>query len=125
MGPVNLRAEAEVAELEQQIQGMQTEREDLVAAIAKLRQGIGALNREGRERLLAAFDRVNTHFQDLFVRLFGGGSAHLALTEADDPLQAGLEVMASPPGQQPQVMSLLSGGEQARKIGRASCGERG
>lgn len=113
IGPVNLRAEAEVAELDLQISGMHTERGDLVAAIARLRQGISSLNREGRERLLAAFETVNTHFTDLFVRLFGGGRAHLRLTEAEDPLDAGLEIMASPPGKRLQVMSLLSGGEQA------------
>jgi len=113
MGPVNLRAEQEAAELEEQIASMHTERDDLIAAISRLRQGINALNREGRERLLAAFEQVNQHFQDLFVRLFGGGEAKLALTEADDPLEAGLEIMASPPGKKMQIMSLLSGGEQA------------
>lgn len=113
MGPVNLRAEQEATELEEQIASMHTERDDLIAAISRLRQGINALNREGRERLLAAFEQVNHHFQDLFVRLFGGGEARLALTEADDPLDAGLEIMASPPGKKMQVMSLLSGGEQA------------
>ncbi len=113
MGPVNLRAEAELTELEEQITTMQSEREDLIAAIARLRQGISSLNREGRERLLAAFETVNKHFQELFVRLFGGGRAHLRLTEADDPLDAGLEIMASPPGKKLQIMSLLSGGEQA------------
>jgi chromosome segregation protein len=113
MGPVNLRAEQELIELEEQIGTMQTEREDLVAAIARLRQGISALNREGRERLLTAFEEVNRHFEELFVRLFGGGRAHLALTDADDPLEAGLEIMASPPGKKLQIMSLLSGGEQA------------
>jgi len=113
MGPVNLRAEVELAEVEEQINTMQSERDDLISAIARLRQGIGSLNREGRERLLAAFETVNQHFQELFVRLFGGGRAHLALTEADDPLDAGLEIMASPPGKKLQIMSLLSGGEQA------------
>jgi len=113
MGPVNLRAEVELAEIEEQINTMQSEREDLISAIARLRQGISSLNREGRERLLAAFETVNQHFQELFVRLFGGGRAHLALTEADDPLDAGLEIMASPPGKKLQIMSLLSGGEQA------------
>ncbi|MFT6579827.1 MAG: chromosome segregation protein [Alphaproteobacteria bacterium] len=113
MGPVNLRAEAEAEELEQQIASMQTEREDLLAAIARLRQGIGTLNREGRQRLLEAFETVNSHFQELFTKLFGGGNAHLTLTEADDPLEAGLEIMASPPGKKMQIMSLLSGGEQA------------
>ena len=113
MGAVNLRAEQEAAELAQQVESMNNEREDLLEAIARLRQGINALNREGRERLLKAFDEVNAHFQELFVKLFGGGRAELALTEADDPLQAGLEIMASPPGKRMQVMSLLSGGEQA------------
>ena len=71
------------------------------------------MNREGRERLLSSFDTVNGHFQALFTRLYGGGRAHLALTEADDPLDAGLEIMASPPGKRLQSLSLLSGGEQA------------
>ena len=113
IGPVNLRAEHEAQELEEQIDSMQSERADLVSAIARLRQGISSLNKEGRERLLAAFETVNGHFSELFVRLFGGGRAHLALTEAEDPLDAGLEIMASPPGKRLQVMSLLSGGEQA------------
>ena len=113
MGPVNLRAEQEANELDEKIRGMETEREDLVAAIARLRQGISGLNREGRERLLAAFNEVDEHFRDLFAKLFGGGRAHLRLTEADDPLEAGLEVFASPPGKRLQSMTLLSGGEQA------------
>jgi len=113
MGPVNLRAEAEAAEIEGQIETMKTERADLVSAIARLRQGIASLNREGRERLLAAFAVVDKHFQELFVRLFGGGRAYLKLTEAEDPLEAGLEIFASPPGKRLQVLSLLSGGEQA------------
>ncbi|HEX9837008.1 MAG TPA: chromosome segregation protein SMC [Alphaproteobacteria bacterium] len=113
MGPVNLRAETEAQELEERITTLTTERDDLLAAIARLRQGIAGLNREGRERLLAAFTEVDKHFQDLFVRLFGGGRAHLSLTDAEDPLEAGLEIMASPPGKKPQVLSLLSGGEQA------------
>jgi chromosome segregation protein len=113
MGPVNLRAEAEATELTEQIQTMVTERADLEEAIARLRQGISSLNREGRERLLAAFKEVDKHFRELFSQLFGGGQAHLALTESDDPLEAGLEIMASPPGKRMQNMSLLSGGEQA------------
>ena len=113
MGPVNLRAETEAEELQEQITGMTTEREDLLAAIARLRQGIAALNREGRERLMSAFAQVNEHFQELFTRLFGGGRAHLTLTEEDDPLEAGLEIMASPPGKKLTSISLLSGGEQA------------
>ncbi|MEO5337618.1 MAG: chromosome partitioning protein ParA, partial [Magnetospirillum sp. WYHS-4] len=113
MGPVNLRAEQEMRELESQTDTLRVERDDLIQAIAKLRQGINELNREGRERLLASFRQVDAHFQELFVRLFGGGRAHLALTESDDPLEAGLEIMASPPGKRLQVLSLLSGGEQA------------
>ncbi|NYZ11030.1 AAA family ATPase [Azospirillum sp. RWY-5-1] len=113
MGPVNLRAEIEAAELEAQITSLQTERQDLVDAIARLRHGIASLNREARERLVAAFEVVNRHFQELFTRLFGGGKAHLELVNADDPLEAGLEIYASPPGKKLQVLSLLSGGEQA------------
>ena len=113
MGPVNLRAESEAQVLKEQVESMRSEREELLAAISRLRQGIAALNREGRERLLAAFTSVNEHFQELFVRLFGGGRAYLTLTENDDPLEAGLEIMASPPGKRLQMLSLLSGGEQA------------
>jgi len=113
MGPVNLRAETEAAEMSEQITTLGEEREDLLQAISKLRQGISELNREGRARLLTSFKEVDEHFQDLFVRLFGGGRAHLALTDSDDPLEAGLEIMASPPGKKLQVLSLLSGGEQA------------
>jgi chromosome segregation protein len=113
MGPVNLRAEDEAAELEGRMAELIAERDDLVAAIAKLRQGIAEINRQGRERLLASFEEVDQHFRGMFVRLFGGGRAHLSLTESSDPLQAGLEIMASPPGKRLQVLSLLSGGEQA------------
>lgn len=113
MGPVNLVAEKEAEEVEAQITSLQTERADLVGAIARLRQAIAELNREGRERLLASFEAVNGHFTQLFTRLFGGGRAHLQLTESDDPLEAGLEIMASPPGKRLQMLSLLSGGEQA------------
>ncbi len=115
MGPVNLVAEAEAIEVEEKLTGLKREREDLTGAIARLRQGITALNREGRERLLAAFAKVNEHFSKLFVRLFGGGRAHLTLDQGDeqDPLEAGLEIMASPPGKKLQSLSLLSGGEQA------------
>lgn len=113
MGPVNLLAEAQASELDQQISGMRNERADLVAAIGRLRQGIASLNTEARERLLASFAQVDQHFQDMFVRLFGGGKAQLKLTETDDPLDAGLEIYASPPGKRLQVLSLLSGGEQA------------
>ncbi len=113
LGGVNLRAEEESRELTEQLETMTAEREDLVSAIAKLRQGIGSLNREGRERMLEAFEKVNANFSRLFTHLFGGGEAHLKLTESDDPLEAGLEIMARPPGKRLQVMSLLSGGEQA------------
>ena len=113
IGPVNLRAEIEAAELDEQISMMISERADLEAAIARLRQGIGSLNREGRERILAAFAAIDEHFRDLFIRLFGGGQAHLALVDSDDPLEAGLDIMASPPGKKMQSLSLLSGGEKA------------
>ncbi len=113
IGPVNLRAELEVAELDGEMTRMTGERDDLVAAIAKLRQSVHGLNREARERLLASFGTIDAHFRRLFERLFGGGSAELRLTEADDPLDAGLEILASPPGKKLQQLSLLSGGEQA------------
>jgi len=113
MGPVNLMAEAEAAELEERVAGLAAERADLTEAIARLRRGIAALNQEGRERLLAAFTKVNEHFSALFTRLFGGGHAHLTLDEGEDPLASGLEIMASPPGKRLQTLSLLSGGEQA------------
>lgn len=113
MGPVNLRAEQEANELSEQIETLEQEKTDLIKAIEKLRRGIAELNREGRQRLLASFEEVDGHFRSLFVRLFGGGRAHLTLTESDDPLEAGLEIMASPPGKRLQVLSLLSGGEQA------------
>jgi chromosome segregation protein len=113
MGGVNLRADEEAAEQEERLSAMNEERQDLIAAIARLREGIDELNQEGRERLLKAFDVVNGHFGRLFTTLFGGGEAALALTESDDPLEAGLEVMARPPGKSLKAMSLLSGGEQA------------
>ena len=113
IGPVNLRAEAEMEEVEERINGINVEREDLNAAIAKLRSAINQLNREGRERLLKSFAEVNRYFETLFKSLFNGGSAELTLTEADDPLDAGLEILASPPGKKLQSLSLLSGGEQA------------
>jgi len=113
MGPVNHRAEQESVELQEQIDEYETERDDLVGAIEKFRKAIAELNREGRERLLSSFETVNEHFQTLFTRLYGGGRAHLALTEAEDPLNAGLEIMAQPPGKRLQNLTLLSGGEQA------------
>ncbi len=113
LGPVNLRAEEEQREVQTQLDNLVRERDDLVEAIKRLRQAIASLNKEGRERLLAAFDVVNGHFQNLFATLFGGGSAELQLTESDDPLEAGLDILAKPPGKKPQTLSLLSGGEQA------------
>jgi len=113
LGGVNLRADEEVVEQEERLTAMNDERQDLISAIARLREGIDELNSEGRQRLLAAFDEVNGHFGRLFTTLFGGGEASLALTESDDPLQAGLEVMVSPPGKKLGSMSLMSGGEQA------------
>lgn len=113
MGPVNLRAEIEANEVQEKLDTLGEERADLEGAIQRLRQGIFSLNREARARLLEAFETVNTHFEKLFRRVFGGGEARLALTEAEDPLQAGLEIMASPPGKRMQILTLLSGGEQA------------
>jgi chromosome segregation protein len=113
LGAVNLRAEEELREVETQHTTLTTERDDLVEAIRKLRLGIQSLNREARERLLASFEVVNGHFQRLFTGLFGGGNAELQLIESDDPLEAGLEILAKPPGKKPQTLSLLSGGEQA------------
>jgi len=113
LGAVNLRAEAEAQEIGQRRDQLTGERDDLIAAIQRLRQGIMSLNKEGRERLVAAFDTVNAHFKRLFTHLFGGGEAELQFTDSDDPLQAGLEIIARPPGKKPQSMTLLSGGEQA------------
>ncbi|PHS26892.1 MAG: chromosome segregation protein SMC [Robiginitomaculum sp.] len=113
IGPVNLRAAEEAEEAEERLKAMSTDRDDLMAAITKLRRGIESLNAEGRTRLLAAFDEINGHFQSLFLTLFGGGQAELRLTESEDPLDAGLEIYASPPGKKLDTMSLLSGGEQS------------
>lgn len=113
LGAVNLRAEEEQKELSERLETIVSEREDIIEAIRKLRQAIQSLNREGRERLLAAFEVVNGHFQRLFSHLFGGGTAELQLIESEDPLEAGLEILARPPGKKPQTMTLLSGGEQA------------
>jgi chromosome segregation protein len=113
MGPVNLRADIEAQEIETQIAAIVTERDELSTAIAKLRGSIGHLNREGRERLSQVFADVDRHFQALFARMFGGGRAHLAMVGSDDPLTAGLEIYAQPPGKKLATLSLLSGGEQA------------
>ena len=113
MGAVNLRADLETKEIDDELEKMTTEKDDLENAIKKMRVSIEDLNKEGRTRLLKAFDSVNSHFKDVFVKLFNGGKAHLELVDADDPLEAGLEMMVSPPGKKLQSMSLLSGGEQA------------
>jgi len=112
MGPVNLRADVEAEAVQTNIDNLQKEKEDLAAAIAKLRQGISQLNREARERLQEAFGHVNERFQSLFRRLFSGGKAYLELIDSEDPLNAGLEIFAAPPGKKQQVLSLLSGGER-------------
>jgi chromosome segregation protein len=113
LGAVNLRADEELIEVEASRTRLITERDDLIEAIKRLRVAIGNLNKEGRERLLAAFEIVNKHFGELFATLFEGGDAHLQLIESDDPLEAGLELIARPPGKKPQTLTLLSGGEQA------------
>ncbi|MCA6296723.1 MAG: AAA family ATPase [Phenylobacterium sp.] len=113
LGAVNLRAEEEAREYAERLDTLRTEQADLSGAIARLRQGIDELNGEGRERLLAAFDVINGHFQALFQALFEGGQAELRLVESDDPLEAGLEIFACPPGKRMAAMSLMSGGEQA------------
>ncbi|MFA5041173.1 MAG: chromosome segregation protein SMC [Bdellovibrionales bacterium] len=112
MGPVNLRADTEAETLQNQIATLQKEKDDLAAAIAKLRQGISQLNAEARERLQTAFASVNEHFQSLFKGLFSGGRAYLELLDAEDPMNAGLEIYASPPGKKMQALTLLSGGER-------------
>jgi chromosome segregation protein len=112
MGAVNLRAEEDAAGVRTEFDALAGERADLEAAIAKLRQGVTNLNREGRGRLLEAFAQVNANFSALFTRLFGGGEASLVLVESDDPLEAGLEIMCQPPGKKLSTLSLLSGGEQ-------------
>ncbi len=113
IGPVNLRAEEEAVEHGDRLAAMLHERADLTGAIARLRQGIDELNGEGRERLVAAFEVINEHFKTLFQALFQGGQAELRLVESDDPLEAGLEIYACPPGKRMATMSLMSGGEQA------------
>ncbi len=112
-GPVNLRAEEELAEAQARIATLATEKDDVAQAVAKLRRAITTLNNEGRERLLRAFEQVDAHFAQLFATLFDGGQASLKLTENEDPLEAGLEIFAEPPGKRLTNLSLLSGGEQA------------
>jgi chromosome segregation protein len=113
IGPVNLVAAEELAKLEQEHGSSVAEQAELAEAVSRLRGSIGSLNREGRERLKAAFEAVDGHFQRLFTRLFEGGQAHLALVDSDDPLEAGLEIYAQPPGKRLTSLTLLSGGEQA------------
>jgi chromosome segregation protein len=113
LGAVNLRADEELAEVTASRDKLVSERDDLTEAIKRLRQAIQNLNQEGRERLLGAFEVVNKHFGELFATLFEGGTAELQLIESDDPLEAGLELVARPPGKKPQTLTLLSGGEQA------------
>ena len=113
LGSVNLLAEQELRDVEAQHAKLIAERDDLIEAIRRLRQGIHSLNHEARERLLASFQIVNDNFKKLFAELFGGGNAELQLIESEDPLEAGLEIMAKPPGKKPATLSLLSGGEQA------------
>ncbi|MEP3421937.1 MAG: AAA family ATPase [Erythrobacter sp.] len=113
IGPVNLVAAEELTRIEEEHGTSASEQAELVEAVGRLRGSIGNLNREGRERLRAAFEEVDGHFRILFTRLFQGGQAHLALVDSDDPLEAGLEIYAQPPGKRLQSLSLLSGGEQA------------
>ncbi|MFG6595389.1 chromosome segregation protein SMC [Sulfitobacter sp. 1A13368] len=112
LGAVNLRAEDDAKEIREEHEALLTEKADLEEAIKTLRSGIAGLNREGRERLLTAFDQVNANFSMLFTHLFGGGEANLVMVESDDPLEAGLEIMCQPPGKKLSTLSLLSGGEQ-------------
>ncbi|MGB9153623.1 MAG: chromosome partitioning protein ParA, partial [Alphaproteobacteria bacterium] len=112
MGPVNLRAETEAETMQTQIDTLTKEKDDLVAAIAKLRQGISHLNKEAKERLQNAFTLVNERFQNLFKKLFTGGRAYLELIDNEDPMNAGLEIFAAPPGKKMQMLTLLSGGER-------------
>lgn len=112
LGAVNLRAEEDAKEVQAEHDNLEAEKLDLEAAIRTLRSGIASLNREGRERLLTAFEQVNSNFSYLFTHLFGGGEANLVMVESDDPLEAGLEIMCQPPGKKLSTLSLLSGGEQ-------------
>ena len=112
-GSVNLRADVETVDLQKSIKKMEEDREDLVSAITKLRSSINELNQKGRERLIEAFEIVNRKFNEVYTKLFNGGNAKLELVESDDPLEAGLEMLVSPPGKRLQSITLLSGGEQA------------
>ncbi len=113
LGSVNLRADEETSKYEKEIKKMEEDRRDLVTAIIKLKESISELNQKGRERLLIAFEKVNRKFNDVYTKLFNGGNARLELVDSDDPLDAGLEMLVSPPGKRLQSITLLSGGEQA------------
>jgi chromosome segregation protein len=113
LGSVNLRADEETSKYEVEIKKMEQDREDLVSAIIKLKESINELNQKGRERLLEAFEKVNRKFNEVYTKLFNGGNAKLELVDSDDPLEAGLEMLVSPPGKRLQSITLLSGGEQA------------
>ena len=113
LGSVNLRADEETSKYEVEIKKMEKDRQDLVTAIIKLKESISELNQKGRERLIEAFDKVDRKFNEVYTKLFNGGSAKLELVDADDPLEAGLEMLVSPPGKRLQSITLLSGGEQA------------
>ncbi len=113
MGSVNLKADDDTKEIEKQIEKMMNDRKDLVSGIVKLKSSINELNQRGRERLIDAYEKVSRKFNDVYTKLFGGGSARLELIESDDPLEAGLELLVSPPGKKLQSITLLSGGEQA------------
>jgi len=113
LGSVNLRADEETSQYKTTIKKMEQDREDLVSAITKLRASINELNQKGRERLLEAFEKVNRKFNEVYTKLFNGGTAKLELVESDDPLEAGLDMLVSPPGKRLQSITLLSGGEQA------------
>ena len=113
LGSVNLRADEETSKYQDEIKKMEDDRQDLVTAIIKLKESINELNQKGRERLLEAFEKVNRKFNDVYTKLFNGGNAKLELVDSDDPLDAGLEMLVSPPGKRLQSITLLSGGEQA------------
>ena len=113
LGSVNLRADEETSKFEDEIKKMEKDRQDLVSAIIKLKESINELNQKGRERLLNAFEKVNRKFNEVYTKLFNGGNAKLELVDSDDPLDAGLEMLVSPPGKRLQSITLLSGGEQA------------
>ena len=113
LGSVNLRADEETNKYESEIKKMEQDRQDLVTAIIKLKESISELNQKGRERLLDAFEKVNRKFNEVYTKLFNGGNAKLELIDDEDPLEAGLELLVSPPGKRLQSITLLSGGEQA------------